>query len=73
MASAIQERSRASSPRRDLREELLKPLGFWQLATEEVDVTPGLAELLAKHFGTTPEFWLNLQAQYEKEMAGKDA
>jgi plasmid maintenance system antidote protein VapI len=54
-----------------LREEFLKLLGLWQLAAEEADVTPELAQILATHFKTTPEFWLGIQAQYDREMAAK--
>ena len=32
-------------------------------------VTVDTALRLAKYFGTTPQFWLNLQAHYDLEMA----
>jgi antitoxin HigA-1 len=32
-------------------------------------VTPGTALRLARLFGTTPDFWLNLQARYDLETA----
>ncbi|MGH7043602.1 MAG: HigA family addiction module antitoxin [Acetobacteraceae bacterium] len=32
-------------------------------------VTPDTALRLARHFGTTPEFWLNLQTSYDLSVA----
>lgn len=64
-----------------LREEYLIPLGMSagalaknlhvprtrieRLATEQTAVTPDTALRLAKFFGTTPEFWMNMQASYD--------
>lgn len=64
-----------------LSEEFLKPLGVTQVALAEHlgvpvqrvnelvrgkrGVTPETAWLLAGAFGTTPEFWLNLQANHD--------
>lgn len=64
-----------------LREEYLRPLGMSagalarlvdvprtrieRLATEQTAVTPSTALRLAKVFDTTPEFWMNLQANYD--------
>jgi len=64
-----------------LREEFLSPLGLTQVALashlgiplQRVNelirgkrgVTPETAWLLSQAFGTTPEFWLNLQASYD--------
>jgi addiction module HigA family antidote len=68
-----------------LREEFMKPLGvsayaiatachlprtrIERIAKEEVGITADTALRLAKLLNTTPEFWLNLQAQYELETA----
>jgi addiction module HigA family antidote len=68
-----------------LREEFMKPLGMSarQLARElsvppnrvtailngERSVTAGTALLLAKRFGTTPEFWMGLQTAHDLELA----
>ena len=68
-----------------LREEFLVPLALTpyalaqacgvprtrieRLAREETPVTADTALRLARYFGTTPEFWMNLQAQYELERA----
>lgn len=64
-----------------LLEEFLNPLGISQVAfakhigvpiqrINEIvrgkrGVTPDTAWLFAQAFGTTPEFWLNLQAAYD--------
>jgi addiction module HigA family antidote len=34
------------------------------------DVTADIALALGRACGTTPEFWLNLQAQYDRDKAG---
>lgn len=64
-----------------LREEYLRPLGLTpyalakkllvprtrieRLAREETPVTTDTALRLAKFFGTTPQFWMNMQAAYD--------
>lgn len=64
-----------------LREEFLAPLGLApytlakalgvprtrieRLAREETPVTPDTALRLARYFGTTPEFWMNVQSAYD--------
>lgn len=64
-----------------LSEEFLKPLGLTQVALAEHlgipvqrinelvrgkrGVTPGTAWLLAGAFGTSPEFWINLQTNHD--------
>lgn len=71
-----------------LYEDLMKPLGLSQnKLAEELGVDPGrinqivtgrrgitadTALRLARYFGTTPEFWMNLQTRYDLEIA-KDA
>jgi len=40
-----------------------------RLAREETPVTADTALRLAKYFGTTPAFWMNLQTQYDLEVA----
>src|SRR5688572_22216318 len=68
-----------------LREEFLLPMGLSagmvaravgvprtrieRLAKETVDLTPDTALRLAKLFGTSAEFWLNLQTRYALESA----
>ncbi len=68
-----------------LREEFLKPLGLSpgrvaracgiprtrieRIAAEKVGITGDSALRLARFFGTSPEFWMNLQSRYEIETA----
>ena len=68
-----------------LREEFLKPLALSagkvakatgvprtrieRLVNEHVDLTPDTALRLAKYFGTSPEFWMNLESRYALEHA----
>ena len=40
-----------------------------RLAREETPVTADTALRLAKYFGTTPAFWMGMQAQYDLERA----
>lgn len=77
----IPERRIPTHPGEVLREEFLGVLGVSQLAfarhlgipVQRVNelvrgkrgVTPETAWLLAQALGTTPEFWLNLQAAYD--------
>ena len=64
-----------------LREDFLKPLGITQshlakslhtsfraineLVNEKRGITTEMALRLAKHFGTTPQLWLNIQNQFD--------
>ncbi|MDX8453666.1 HigA family addiction module antitoxin [Mesorhizobium sp. VK9D] len=70
-----------------LREEYLVPLGLKpytlakklhvprtrieRLASETTPVTPDTALRLAKFFGTTPRFWMNMQASYDLAVEGE--
>ncbi|HQZ13347.1 MAG TPA: HigA family addiction module antitoxin [Devosia sp.] len=72
-----------------LREEFLAPLGLKpytlakrlmtsrarmeRLVREEIPVTVDTALRLGKFFGTTPDFWLNLQSAYDLTVAETDA
>lgn len=74
-----------SHPGEVLREDFLKPLGMSQYAlakainvpqiriSEIVNgkraISPDSALRLARYFGTSPEFWMGLQATYDLEMA----
>lgn len=69
-----------------LREEYLVPLNMSvnalatalhltasrvnEVVREKRGVTPDTALRLSRYFGTTPEFWLNLQMAYELRIAG---
>jgi len=71
-----------------LSEEFLKPMGLTQTALADHlgvpvrrineicrgrrAVTAETAWLLAQAFGTSPQFWLNLQAVYELAIAKKE-
>lgn len=68
-----------------LREDFLKPYGMSQYALAKAiavpqirvseivrgtrAITPDTALRLARYFGTTPEFWLGMQATYDLERA----
>lgn len=72
-----------------LREEFLAPLGLTpytvakachvprtrieRLAREETPVTADTALRLARFFGTTPQFWMNMQALYDLTTAARQA
>ena len=72
-------------PGETLREDFLKPLGLSanRLAMElrvsvtrindivraKRAITADTALRLARYFGTTPQFWMNLQANYDLEVA----
>jgi len=72
-------------PGETLREDFLKPLGLTAngLAIELMvpvtrmndvvrgrrAITADAALRLARYFGTTPQFWMNLQSNYELEFA----
>jgi addiction module HigA family antidote len=71
-----------------LREEFMEPLGLSanalalalhvpvtrisKIVRERCDITADTALRLGQYFGTTPDFWMNMQARYELESA-KDA
>jgi antitoxin HigA-1 len=68
-----------------LREEFLRPMSLSpymvaralgvprtrieRLANEQTSVTADTALRLARYFGTTPAFWMGMQAQYDLERA----
>lgn len=68
-----------------LREEFLLPLGLSahalamelkvpaprinDIVRERRSVTPDTALRLARYFGTTPQFWMNLQASFDLKTA----
>jgi antitoxin HigA-1 len=68
-----------------LREEFMVPLklnphklalalrvpapGIYEIVKEERAVSTEMALRLARFFRTTPEFWVNLQAHFDLEMA----
>ena len=68
-----------------LKEDLLTPLGLSinglardlrvpvtrmsEIVNRRRSITADTALRLARYFGTTPEFWMNLQAAYDLEVA----
>ena len=81
MAKAL----RPVHPGEVLREDFMKPLGLSmnklaldlrvpvtriaEIVHERRGITADTALRLARYFNTTPEFWINLQATYELEVA----
>lgn len=76
-------------PGEQLREEFMKPLGLsayrlakdidvpvsrvQAIADERRGISGDTALRLGRYFGTTPEFWLNMQRDYELEAARIEA
>ena len=72
-----------------LREEFMVPLGLTagalaralgvprtrieRLIREETGLSPETADLLAKYFGSSTEFWLNMQSRYVLDCLRIDA
>ena len=44
-----------------------------RIVKEESDVTADTATRLARYFGTSDKFWMNLQCSYDLDMAAKNA
>ena len=51
---------------RDLR---VPPTRISDIVNERRAITPDTALRLARYFGTTPEFWTNLQSAYDLDIA----
>lgn len=49
------------------------PPRIYKIVKGERSVTADTALRLSRLFGTTPRFWLNLQARYDLEVAERDA
>ena len=43
------------------------------IVRERRSVTPDTALRLARHFGTTAQFWINLQASYDLKIAVRES
>ena len=72
-----------------LREEFLVPLGLSasalaielkvpaprinDIARERRSVTPDTALRLSRYFGTSPEFWMDLQTAYDLKAVARDS
>ena len=84
----VKNNMRPIHPGEILREEFLVPLGMsahalslelkvpapriYAIMNEERAITPDTALRLAHYFGTTPEFWLNLQVAYDLKIAQRE-
>ena len=71
-----------------LREEFMEPLGLSanvlaavlrvlaprinDIVRERRGISPDTALRLARYFGSTPQFWLNLQSSYDLKIALRD-
>lgn len=72
-----------------LREEFMEPNGLSanaratalrvpaprinDIVRERRAITPDTARRLSRYFGTTPQFWLNLQTSYDLKIAMKES
>ncbi len=79
--SIIELKREPTHPGEILEEEFIKPLGLTQsklakelgvsvraineIVNKKRGITPEMAIRIAKRFGTTPEFWLGLQMDYD--------
>jgi len=84
----IKNKMRAIHPGEILREEFLAPLGLSahalalelkvpaprinDIVRERRAITPDTALRLSRYFGTTAQFWLNLQTSYDLKIAEKN-
>ena len=85
---APKNKMRPIHPGEILREEFLKPLGMSahalalelkvpaprvnEIVRERRAITSDTALRLARYFGTTPQFWLNLQTSYDLRVAERE-
>ncbi len=77
----------AAHPGEILRTEFLEPLGIsayqlakalhfpgiYEIVREERAISADVALRLGKYFGMTPQFWMNLQTDYELRRAATTA
>jgi addiction module HigA family antidote len=77
----------AAHPGEILRREFMEPLditayklakalhfpGVYEIVREERAISAGVALRLGKYFGMTPQFWLNLQTDYDLRVAASSA
>ena len=77
----VKNKMRPIHPGEILREEYLVPMGLsvhalsqalrvpatrlHEIVKERRSITPDTALRLARHFGTSPDFWMNMQKDYE--------
>ncbi len=77
----------AAHPGEILRTEFLEPMGIstyqlakalhspgiYEVVREQRAVSADIALRLGKYFGMTPQFWMNLQTDYDLRRAAADA
>ena len=77
----------AAHPGEILRTEFMEPMGLsayrlakelhlpglYEIVREERAISADVALRLAKYFGTTPQFWMNLQSDYDLRQARNTA
>ncbi|MGA2905180.1 MAG: HigA family addiction module antitoxin [Candidatus Korobacteraceae bacterium] len=77
----------AAHPGEILRTEFLEPLeitayqlakalhfpGIYEILREQRTISADVALRLGKYFGMTPQFWMNLQADYDLRRAAANA
>ncbi|GAC1638072.1 MAG: HigA family addiction module antitoxin [Candidatus Acidiferrum sp.] len=80
-------KTNAAHPGEILREEFMEPMGIsayqlakalhapgvYEIVREERAISATLALKLGKYLGTTPEFWMNLQTDYDLRLAAASA
>jgi addiction module HigA family antidote len=77
----------AAHPGEILRTEFIEPMGItayqlakalhfpgiYQIVREQRAISADVALRLGKYFGMTPQFWMNLQADYDLRLAAASA
>ncbi len=77
----------AAHPGEILRTEFLEPMGItayqlakavhfpgiYEIVRERRSISADVALRLARYFGMTPQFWMNLQADYDLRLAAVSA
>ena len=85
----VTNRMRPIHPGEILREEFIEPLGLSanalaialrvpaprinDIVRERRAVSPDTALRLARYFGTTPQFWMNLQTSHDLKVASEES
>lgn len=82
---ARREKTIAAHPGEILRTEFMEPMGITAYQLAKALHSPGIYEIvrgqraisadialrLGKHFGMTPQFWMNLQTDYDLRLAAR--
>src|SRR5271165_850848 len=77
----------AAHPREILRTEFMEPMGItayqlakalhfpgvYEIVREQRAISADVALRLGKYFGMTPQFWMNLQSDYDLRLAAASA